>query len=74
MFEDDRLGRIENALQQLLDRAVVKSHYTVEEFARMTGARPLLCGNGQSGENHGGEIADAVPVHAHNGASAMRNT
>jgi hypothetical protein len=41
MFEDDRLGRIETLLQQLLNRAAVKSHYTVEEFARMTGRAPF---------------------------------
>ena len=32
---EDRLGRIERLLQQLLDRWVAKSHYSVEEFAVM---------------------------------------
>jgi len=32
---EDRLGRIERLLQQLVDRSVAKSHYTVEEFGRL---------------------------------------
>ena len=33
--DEDRLGRIERLLQQLVDRSIVKSHYTVEEFGGM---------------------------------------
>ncbi len=31
--EEERLLRIERLLQQLVDRSIIKSHYTVEEFA-----------------------------------------
>ena len=38
---EDRLGRIEHLLRQLVDRSVVKSHYTVEEFAVLVKRAPF---------------------------------
>ena len=39
--DNDRLGRIERLLEALLDRSVVKSHYSVEEFADIVTRAPF---------------------------------
>ena len=41
MNDEDRLERIERMLQQLIDRATIKPHYTVEEFGGMVKRAPF---------------------------------
>jgi hypothetical protein len=40
---EDRLRRIEELLIMLLERQTAKSHYSVEEFARLVGREPFTC-------------------------------
>src|SRR4051812_11082823 len=40
---EDRLRRIEELLIMLLERQPAKSHYSVEEFARLVGRETFTC-------------------------------
>jgi hypothetical protein len=39
----DRLARIELLLTSLVERAAVKEHYDIDEFARAVGKAPFTC-------------------------------
>jgi hypothetical protein len=43
MTTDERLERIERLLEQLVTKTVVKSWYTVEEFASLVGRSNFTC-------------------------------
>lgn len=39
----ERLDRIETMLVTLVERATIKEHYEIEEFARLVGREPFTC-------------------------------